>query len=104
MLAMPVAELPAETGWTFEPKWDGYRAIGNLSPGGLRVSSRRGTNMAPWFPELEPLSDALAGHHLLVDGEVVALDPTGGPDFAALQHRAHQRPTRGAGQPRGPSR
>jgi bifunctional non-homologous end joining protein LigD len=100
MLAMPVADLPAEPGWTFEPKWDGYRAIGKLGPGGLRLASRRGTNMAPWFPELEALSDAVSGHHLLVDGEVVALDATGRPDFAALQHRAHQRPTRrGAVQP-----
>jgi len=93
MLAVPVSELPADPGWTFEPKWDGYRAIGTIGAGKLHLASRRGTNMAPWFPELDSLPEALGGHQVLVDGEVVALDPAGRPDFAALQHRARQRAT-----------
>ncbi|HEX9357739.1 MAG TPA: hypothetical protein VF933_28475 [Streptosporangiaceae bacterium] len=79
-----VTDLPTEPGWTFEPKWDGYRAIGALETGELRMTSRRGTNMAPWFPELAGLPDALEGHRVLVHGEVVALDGAGRPDFAAL--------------------
>jgi bifunctional non-homologous end joining protein LigD len=91
MLAVPVTVLPAEPGWTFEPKWDGYRGLGVLGAGELRISSRRGTDMAAWFPELASLADAIGGHQALVDGEVVALDSAGRPDFAALQQRMRAR-------------
>jgi bifunctional non-homologous end joining protein LigD len=87
MLAVATTTLPAEPGWTFEPKWDGYRGIGSVGGGALRIASRRGTDMASWFPELAGLADALGGHRALVDGELVALDPQGRPDFAALQQR-----------------
>jgi bifunctional non-homologous end joining protein LigD len=87
MLAVAASTLPAEPGWTFEPKWDGYRGIGTVGGGALRIASRRGTDMAVWFPELAGLADALGGHRALVDGELIALDPHGRPDFAALQQR-----------------
>jgi bifunctional non-homologous end joining protein LigD len=93
MLAVPVSTLPAEPGWTFEPKWDGYRGIGTLGAGASRILSRRGNDMAAWFPELTGLAGALDGHQALVDGELVALDAAGRPDFAALQQRASQRTT-----------
>jgi bifunctional non-homologous end joining protein LigD len=93
MLAVPVAALPIEPGWAFEPKWDGYRAIGMLGAGELALASRRGTDMAAWFPELAGLAGALDRHRALVDGEVVALDQAGRPDFAALQ-RLRGRPPR----------
>jgi bifunctional non-homologous end joining protein LigD len=87
MLAVAAASLPAEPGWTFEPKWDGYRGIGTLGAGALHIASRRGTDMATWFPELASLADAIGGHRAVIDGELVAFDPEGRPDFAALQHR-----------------
>jgi bifunctional non-homologous end joining protein LigD len=87
MLAVAAASLPAEPGWTFEPKWDGYRGIGTLGGGALHIASRRGTDMATWFPELASLASAIGGHRAVVDGELVAFDPEGRPDFAALQHR-----------------
>jgi len=91
MLAVPVPALPTEPGWTFEPKWDGYRGIGALGPGALQITSRRGTDMAPWFPELAGLPAAIGGHRALLDGELVALDSAGRPDFAALQQRMRGR-------------
>jgi len=91
MLAMPVSALPTESGWTFEPKWDGYRGIGAIGGGTLEITSRRGTEMASWFPELAGLADALQGHQVLVDGELVALAQDGRPDFAALQQRMRGR-------------
>lgn len=96
MLAVAVTELPDEPGWTFEPKWDGYRGIGTIGQGELRIRSRHGTDMAPWFPELAGLADAIGANRALVDGELIALDPTGHPDFAALQQRmlGRRHPTR----------
>jgi ATP-dependent DNA ligase len=49
-------ELPADQGgWAFEPKWDGYRALGHVVGGGLVLRSRNGVDMAGWFPELAGL-------------------------------------------------
>jgi bifunctional non-homologous end joining protein LigD len=98
MLAVPVAELPTEAGWSFEPKWDGYRGIATIAPGKVSVASRRGLDMAAWFAELEGLVGALGHHQAVLDGEVVALDAAGHPDFTALQQRtrARGRPARRA--------
>lgn len=91
-------ELPADqAAWAFEPKWDGYRALGHVVPGGLRLRSRNGVDMAGWFPELAQLADALGDHACVLDGEVVAFDGTGRPSFEALQHRMSNR----ARRPRG---
>src|SRR5262245_34386744 len=42
MLATLVEKLPAGTGWLFEPKWDGYRALGYVRGGEATLRSRRG--------------------------------------------------------------
>jgi hypothetical protein len=91
MLATPVAELPAEPGWAFGPKWDGYRGIATLGNGQVSIASRRGLDMAAGFTELQGLADALDGHQVVLDGELVALDPAGRPDFTALQQRVRAR-------------
>ncbi len=98
MLAVPVTELPAEAGWSFEPKWDGYRGIATLGNGEVRITSRRGVDMADWFAEVAGLAGALGGRQAVVDGELVALDVAGRPDFTALQQRmrTRSRPTRRA--------
>jgi ATP dependent DNA ligase domain len=98
MLAVPVAELPAEAGWSFEPKWDGYRGIATVGDGRVSVASRRGHDMAAWFAELHGLAGALDPHQAVLDGELVAVDAAGRPDFTALQQRtrARGRPSRQA--------
>ena len=65
MLSHP-APLPSGAGWSFELKWDGFRAIVSTEDE-LQVRSRRGWNMTPVLPELRSLP---AG--LLLDGELVA--------------------------------
>jgi bifunctional non-homologous end joining protein LigD len=60
------APLPTGSGWSFEPKWDGFRALVSTVDG-LRVRSRRGWDMTDVVPELGELP---AG--LLLDGELVA--------------------------------
>jgi bifunctional non-homologous end joining protein LigD len=65
MLSRP-GPLPSGSGWSFELKWDGFRALVSTE-NGLRVRSRRGWNMTEVLPELRGLP---AG--LLLDGELVA--------------------------------
>lgn len=65
MLSRP-GPLPTGPGWSFELKWDGFRALVSTVDG-LRVRSRRGWNMTAALPELRRLP---AG--LVVDGELVA--------------------------------
>ena len=63
MLSRP-GPLPSGSAWTYELKWDGFRAIVSTEDG-MRVRSRRGWNMTPVLPELRALP---AG--LVLDGEV----------------------------------
>jgi bifunctional non-homologous end joining protein LigD len=98
-------ELPAaQEEWAFEPKWDGYRALGHVVGSGLQLRSRNGVDMAGWFPELEGLAGALGGRDGVLDGEVVAFDQAGRPSFEALQGRMAGRAGFEAQQGRRPGR
>ena len=94
MLAVP-AELPADlpdddAAWGYEFKWDGVRALAYVQGGKLALRSRKAVDLTDRYPELGLLPDSLAGHDVVVDGEVVALDAQGRPDFGALQPRMHR--------------
>lgn len=73
--------------WAFEGKWDGYRILVRFADGDLRFRSRSGIDMTADFPELGVLREALSGHSITLDGEVVALDGTGRTDFTLLASR-----------------
>jgi len=84
-------ELPADDAqWGYEFKWDGVRAVAAVHGGVLELTSRKGTEITVRYPELAKLPAALAGHDAVVDGEVVAMDAAGRPDFGALQNRMHR--------------
>jgi DNA ligase D-like protein (predicted ligase)/DNA ligase D-like protein (predicted polymerase)/DNA ligase D-like protein (predicted 3'-phosphoesterase) len=73
--------------WAFEGKWDGYRLLVNADHGALELRSRSGRDVTREFPQLEALAADLADHHVILDGEVVALDESGVPSFGAMQNR-----------------
>jgi bifunctional non-homologous end joining protein LigD len=73
--------------WVFEMKWDGYRAIATVRDGAVELRSRNGLDFTPTYPELAELVDAVEGDAVL-DGEIVALDGRGRPDFGTLQQRS----------------
>lgn len=82
--------LPAdETGWAFEIKWDGVRVLSSVARTGVRLRSSRGNDITGRYPELRRLTDALADHTAILDGEVVAFDEHGRPNFGLLQTRMH---------------
>lgn len=89
MLASP-GELPAQTSlWGLEIKWDGVRAIAYVSGGKVRVTGRRTTEVTDGYPELSALGDLLPTHSAVLDGEIVAFDARGRPNFDRLQQRIH---------------
>jgi DNA ligase D-like protein (predicted ligase)/DNA ligase D-like protein (predicted polymerase)/DNA ligase D-like protein (predicted 3'-phosphoesterase) len=82
-----VASLKASQ-WAFEGKWDGYRLLVDADHGEVRLRSRSGRDLTDEFPQLGSLADDLADHHVVLDGEVVALDASGVPSFSEMQNRA----------------
>jgi DNA ligase D-like protein (predicted polymerase)/DNA ligase D-like protein (predicted ligase)/DNA ligase D-like protein (predicted 3'-phosphoesterase) len=74
--------------WAFEGKWDGYRLLVDADHGELNLRSRSGRDVTREYPQLEALAADLADHHVILDGEVVALDEAGIPRFEEMQNRA----------------
>jgi bifunctional non-homologous end joining protein LigD len=76
-------EIPTTAGWVFEPKLDGFRCLICTHGGRFRARSRRGWEMSERLPELH---DALPTD-VQLDGELVAWDHTGRPDWHRLSAR-----------------
>lgn len=89
MLATSGTRVPLEPGWSHEVKWDGVRVLADTTADGTRLYSRNENLVSVAWPELNrsPLGD----RDLLVDGEVIALNERGLPDFRTLQERMHVR-------------
>jgi bifunctional non-homologous end joining protein LigD len=86
MLATLTEELPHGEGWEFEPKWDGYRALGYVRGGEAKLVSRNGNDLSQRFASVaKELPKALRTPDAVVDGEVVALDTGGNASFSAMQ-------------------
>jgi bifunctional non-homologous end joining protein LigD len=99
MLATPARHLPHDqAAWTFEPKWDGIRAIALWDRRTLRLESRNLRDVTVSWPELHPLGDALGLRDVVLDGEIVALDGAGRPSFQLLQERMHVADPASAGR------
>ena len=82
-LAKSVERPPGGAGWVHEIKFDGYRMQLRIQGGKAKLKTRKGLDWTARFAAI-----AKAGADLpdaLIDGEVVALDAHGSPDFAALQ-------------------
>src|SRR5580704_756805 len=92
MEAELVRELPDGEGWSYEPKWDGFRGVLENLDGELRLWSRNERPLLRYFPELRPLGERLPPRSAL-DGEVVIVRE-GALDFDAMQMRLHPAESR----------
>ena len=88
MLATSGETLPAGPDWTYEFKWDGIRALVEVTTGAVRVTTRLGSDATAAYPELASLGVGI--EDALVDGEIVAF-ADGRPSFGLLQTRMHVR-------------
>ena len=81
--------LPAGAEWSYEVKWDGYRAQAVKNGAAVSLASRNLKNITRQFPEVvaQPRRRVHARSAVL-DGEIVALDADGRPSFQALHHAA----------------
>ena len=62
-----------------EHKIDGARVQIHHAPGGVRIFSRRLNEITPSLPEVAEAAQRLGDRHAILDGEVIAVDPTGRP-------------------------
>lgn len=74
---------PSGAGWVHEVKFDGYRIQARVQDATAVLRTRNGLDWSDRFSRIKTAAEALAD--CIVDGEVVALDHNGAPDFAALQ-------------------
>jgi len=88
-LARSRGELPRGDGWSYEPKWDGFRAIAFVDGTESYLQSRNGKPLGRYFPELE-----FPEGRYVIDGELVILDDDGRQEFDALQQRIHPAASR----------
>ncbi len=86
-LAVQVSEPPASSGWIHELKLDGYRIQAHIDSAQhqVRLLTR---NSLDWTHRMRPIAEVVAelpAESAILDGEVVALLPSGLSSFAALQ-------------------
>lgn len=93
MLAAPAEALPAGSGWLYEPKWDGFRALVFRAAGEVYTQSRDLRPLDRYFPELHDAFLAQLPAGCVVDGEIVIVTDHG-LDFETLQLRLHPAASR----------
>jgi ATP-dependent DNA ligase len=94
MLAKAVGEIP-DGPFSFEPKWDGFRAVVFRDGDEVEIGSRNERPMTRYFPELVAAIKAELPPRAVVDGEIVIPDSTGQRlDFEALLQRIHPAESR----------
>ena len=93
MEALLAAELPADGGWQYEPKWDGFRCLARRDGEAVTLTSKSGKPLARYFPEVVDLLRAAGDRQFLLDGELII--PLGDAlSFEALQLRLHPAESR----------
>ncbi|WP_460705261.1 ATP-dependent DNA ligase [Luteococcus sediminum] len=101
MLAKAVAEIPAagsvEGGWSYEPKWDGFRCIVCRDGEEVELLSRSKKSLNRYFPEVVAQVRAHLPQRCIIDGELVVR--AGGPgaqklDWESISARIHPAASR----------
>lgn len=91
MLATLVDPAPLPSGWIYEPKLDGVRALASRRGDDILLFSRNAIRIEQNYPELVRDLRQTLPEGVIADGEIVASDPgTGVPSFSLLQRRMKQ--------------
>lgn len=94
------SHIPTGAGWTHQLKWDGVRILALCSPGSVQLYSKKLLNKTSIYSEVTGMLNQWARtlqHPVLLDGEVVVMDPkTMRPSFPLVLQRERTR-SQGAG-------
>jgi bifunctional non-homologous end joining protein LigD len=93
MMATLAEKAFSHPDWLFEVKWDGIRAISFVTKEGVRLVTRRGNDCTAQYPELAAIGRELDAQTCIIDGEIVAYDDKGIPNFHLLQQRMNLQRT-----------
>jgi ATP-dependent DNA ligase len=102
MLAKAAAGVPEQPPgedavWSYEPKWDGFRAIVFRDGDEVVLGSRSGKDLGRYFPEMLDAVREELPERCVLDGELVVPRETGGRtrlDWEALSERIHPAASR----------
>ncbi|MEZ3157485.1 ATP-dependent DNA ligase [Microbacterium sp. BWR-S6Y] len=101
MLAKSVPEVPDHAkvagGFSYEPKWDGFRALVSWDGTDVEIGSRGAKPLTRYFPELVEAFAQLLPEPCLLDGEVVVARGEPGAqrlDWESLSQRIHPAASR----------
>lgn len=93
MEARSAEALPADAGWQFEPKWDGFRCIAVRQGDAVALFGKSGKPLGRYFPDMVALLAALPAGDFVLDGELT-IPVDGRLSFDALQMRLHPAASR----------
>lgn len=88
-----VDALPAEDGWQYEPKWDGFRCLALRDGRKVELKAKSGKSLARFFPEVVSNLERRRVARFLIDGELI-IQQDGELSFDALQMRLHPSESR----------
>jgi ATP-dependent DNA ligase len=98
MLAKAQTKVPTDAGvWSYEPKWDGFRALVFRDGDRVVIQSRNGKELGRYFPELETALRDETARRCVLDGEIVVPREVGGRmrlDWESLSQRIHPAASR----------
>jgi DNA ligase D-like protein (predicted ligase) len=92
MECLPVTKLPEGPQWVYELKLDGYRMQAISDSKGVRLLSRRGNDFTGHYAAAAAALRKSLKAGTAIDGEIVALDGHGQPNFNLLQNAKPQTP------------
>lgn len=101
MLAKAVTAVPEQPddgpAWSYEPKWDGFRALIFRDGDQVAIGSRGGKDLARYFPEIVAAAKAELPDKVVLDGEIgvpALIGDTHRLDWDSLAQRIHPADSR----------
>ena len=86
--AKAVATIPAEPGWLYEPKWDGFRCLAFRHADEVVLQSKAGQPLGRYFPELVEALHELPARTFVMDGEIVIFEQAREGDRSARSNKS----------------
>lgn len=93
MEARQSKDIPRESGYIYEPKWDGFRCLAFRDGEKMVLQSKAGQPLGRYFPELVEELSRIKAKKFVLDSEIV-VEVGGHLDFDAILQRIHPAESR----------